>query len=67
MGNTVSYVVVVYALYFKALMPSQVFLSLSVYVDVCEDCVDLTFQLGQAGTGATIGQRTWSIKVFLNM
>jgi len=33
------------------------------YVDVCEDCVDLAFQLGQTGVDATISQRTWNIKV----
>jgi len=33
------------------------------YIDVCEDCVDLNFQLGQAGVGTALANRQWSIKV----
>ena len=33
------------------------------YIDVCEECVDLSFQLGQAGVGTSIANRQWSIKV----
>ena len=35
----------------------------AVYIDTCEDCVDLSFQLGQAGVGTAIANRQWSIKV----
>ena len=33
------------------------------YVDVCQDCIDLTFQLGATGVGATVATRAYSIKV----
>jgi len=33
------------------------------YIDVCEECIDLSFQLGQAGVGTSIANRQWSIKV----
>jgi len=33
------------------------------YVDVCQDCVDLTFQLGSTAVGTTLATRAYSIKV----
>ena len=40
----------------------KIYFSIPVYVDVCEDCVDLSFQLGEAGVDAMLRERTWNIK-----
>ena len=35
----------------------------AVYVDASDMCNDLIFMIGRNGVGATLVQRTWSIKV----